>query len=408
MFIVALDVAKRKSYTVIYQDARCLWEGVITHNQTGFAFLRQHILQLPQRPEVVFEATGVYSRPVETFCQTNNLPYILMNPLLAKKQAEQLTLRRHKTDRHDAHQLALSQLEKNREPKLIQEKRYQTMQDWARFYQEIGDQIQPLQTHLHNNLQLVFPELEDAFSSNMTPYALSLIQRFPHPNLVLKISPSQLKESLREATPKKMSEARAQKKAEEFIALALEAYPSVDEDSVPCQKTRYYAQELQALLETKDALKTQLIEDARLFDEHEWFSSIPGIGELTSALLIGELGDIRRFKTSNKLNAFVGIDLKIHESGDDFQPARINKRGNSKARKILFYTIRNMVRQQKAAPNHIVDYYYKLKKQPIPKKDKVAVVACMNKLLKCLHSMVRHQTKYDYAHTDSKVPMVLL
>ncbi len=33
-----------------------------------------------------------------------------------------------------------------------------------------------------------------------------------------------------------------------------------------------------------------------------------------------------------------------------------------------------MIRQQKAAPNHIVDYYYKLKKQPIPKKDKVATV----------------------------------
>lgn len=61
-----------------------------------------------------------------------------------------------------------------------------------------------------------------------------------------------------------------------------------------------------------------------------------------------------------------------------------------------------MIRQQKSAPNHIVDNYYKLKKQPVSKKDKVATVACMNKLLKCMHSMVRNHTKYDYAYTVSK------
>ncbi|MGP4115795.1 hypothetical protein ACS4N0_01350, partial [Levilactobacillus zymae] len=51
--------------------------------------------------------------------------------------------------------------------------------------------------------------------------------------------------------------------------------------------------------------------------------------------------------------------------------------------------IRNMVRQQAAAPNHIVDYYYRLKKGPYPKRDKVAVVACMNKTVKCLLAMVK-------------------
>jgi transposase len=43
----------------------------------------------------------------------------------------------------------------------------------------------------------------------------------------------------------------------------------------------------------------------------------------------------------------------------------------------------------------------KLKKQPLPKKEKVAIVACMNKLLKCLHAMIRNGTKYDYSYTVS-------
>ena len=147
---------------------------------------------------------------------------------------------------------------------------------------------------------------------------------------------------------------------------------------------------------------------ARELPEHELYSSIPGIGELTSALLIGELGDVRRFETSNQLNAFVGIDIRRYQSGNYLGKDHINKRGNPKGRKILFFSVRNMIRQQKAAPNHIVDYYYKLKKQPIPKKDKVAVVAYMNKLLKCMHSMVRNHTKYDYAYTASMGPSIAL
>ncbi|EJX76035.1 hypothetical protein HMPREF1370_02920, partial [Enterococcus faecium P1123] len=34
-------------------------------------------------------------------------------------------------------------------------------------------------------------------------------------------------------------------------------------------------------------------------------------------------------------------------------------------------------------------------------KDKVATVACMNKLLKCMHAMVRAHTEYDYAYAVS-------
>ncbi|WP_317913281.1 transposase [Carnobacterium maltaromaticum] len=43
--------------------------------------------------------------------------------------------------------------------------------------------------------------------------------------------------------------------------------------------------------------------------------SIPGIGELTAALLISELGDIRRFHSNKQLNAYVGIDIRTYQPG---------------------------------------------------------------------------------------------
>nr|WP_238400322.1 IS110 family transposase [Staphylococcus pseudintermedius] len=58
-----------------------------------------------------------------------------------------------------------------------------------------------------------------------------------------------------------------------------------------------------------------MIDLAKNTTEFENIISIPGIGELTATLLIGELGNIREFKTNKQLNAFVGIDIKRYQSG---------------------------------------------------------------------------------------------
>ncbi|WP_246117084.1 IS110 family transposase [Shouchella miscanthi] len=400
-FVVALDVSMGKSYSVIYQDQRCLYEEEIAHNQLGFQQLFDHIQTLPGSVTVVFEATGIYSKPVETFCQRNALRYCILNPLEAKKQLEQGTLRSWKTDKHDAHLLAQSHSLHRREENQTQSIIYQHLRDLSRFYQEIEEEIKRMRMYLHNALQLSFPELEQFFSSRITPYALSLIALFPHPDLVLRSSITKIKNQLINHTLKNISQNRAKQKAVEIMSYAHSSYPAVSTESVQTQKVRYYARQLLHLLEEKERVSKELIEEAKNLPEFDLFLSVPGIGEISAALVMGELGDLSRFSNHKKVNAFVGIDIRRYQSGKYHGQDHINKRGNPKGRKILYLIIRNMIRQQKAAPNHIVEYYYKLKKQPTPKKDKVAVVACMNKLIKCMYSMARNHTEYDYSHAVS-------
>ena len=99
--IVALDVSKGKSFYVMYQEMTCLYEGEITHTKSGFQDLHALIKNLHEVPEN--ESTGIYSRPVETFCQKNQLIYYVLNPLQAKQQMEKESLRKWKTDKRDAH-----------------------------------------------------------------------------------------------------------------------------------------------------------------------------------------------------------------------------------------------------------------------------------------------------------------
>ena len=131
-------------------------------------------------------------------------------------------------------------------------------------------------------------------------------------------------------------------------------------------------------------------------NEYQILISIPGIGKNTAVRLIGEIGDMTRFENHKQLNAYAGIDIRRFQSGTLFYKDKINKRGNSHLRKILYFTIQNMIRQRRFGHNHFVEYYDKLKTQPYNKCHKVASIACVNKLLKCLFHLNTHILTYNY------------
>ena len=100
-----------------------------------------------------------------------------------------------------------------------------------------------------------------------------------------------------------------------------------------------------------------MIQLAQQLDYFENIHSIPGIGKLSTAMIIGEIGDIKRFKSNKQLNAFVGIDIKRYQSGHTHCRDTINKRGNKK-RENFYFGIMNIIRGQHHYDNHVVDYYY--------------------------------------------------
>ena len=77
-----------------------------------------------------------------------------------------------------------------------------------------------------------------------------------------------------------------------------------------------------------------------------------------------------------------------YQSGNTIYKDKINKRGNNKLRKILYFMIESMIKLRKKSKNHLVDYYDKLKTQPVKKHHKVASVASINKFLKVTFTLL--------------------
>ena len=68
-----------------------------------------------------------------------------------------------------------------------------------------------------------------------------------------------------------------------------------------------------------------------------YITTIPGIGDTLGAIILSEIGDIRRFDAPNKLVAFAGLDVRVTQSGE-FTGTRqkISKRGSPYLRRAIW------------------------------------------------------------------------
>jgi transposase len=74
--------------------------------------------------------------------------------------------------------------------------------------------------------------------------------------------------------------------------------------------------------------------------------SIPGVGASVAVTLMAAIGDISRFSSPRQLVAYLGLDPKVRQSGDEpARHGRISKRGNAQARSVLVEAAWIAVRQ---------------------------------------------------------------
>ena len=90
--------------------------------------------------------------------------------------------------------------------------------------------------------------------------------------------------------------------------------------------------------------RVALIKKAARFPEFKLISSIPGVGQLNTALLMGFASNIECFENYKQFNAYPGIDLNRYQSGTLVKHDKINRCGNSSARTVEVEMIKSKLR----------------------------------------------------------------
>lgn len=397
--VFGIDVSKASSEVAIVINGEKIHGYTMPNDAIGFTRLLDD-LKTVQKPEIIFEARGVYSHRLQAFLEENGYAYTQLNPLEAKKQLDSLRVR--KTDKIDAETLAISQFVLNRKPTYIQEEVYQELRDLSRFYQNLTEDIVRTKNRLHKVLQVTFPEMENILSTPTREQYWNLVMTFPYKDFVLELSKDELLEGIRQSTSKRISDKRVAYLAQKLAALANQSYCAVKKNSPILEEVRYYAKELLRLSEQRQAVLEQMVELAQPLPEYEILLSIPGIAETTATSMIGELGDIRRFQSANQINAFIGIDLRHYESGNFLVKEHITKRGNPYARKILFKCIHNIAAASHTNHCHIEDFYEKRKRQSQTTSTKPHTIASIHRLIRTMYYLITHNKLYDYTSTQNR------
>lgn len=119
-------------------------------------------------------------------------------------------------------------------------------------------------------------------------------------------------------------------------------------------------------------------------------TTIPGIGTVTGATILGEIGDTNRFSSGAKLVAYAGIDASISQSGEyECTNNHMSKRGSPYLRTALFHAA------FVAANSDPVFKAYYQKKRAEGKHHNVAVGAVARKLCYTIYAVLKNNCNYE-------------
>lgn len=390
-YSVGIDVSMGKStIAIISTDGEVISEPFeIEHTKSDFNLVLEKIKNIPKdNIKFVMESTGNYCKSLLKIIIDNGYFVTVENPLTIKKYCD-INIRKVKTDKKDALKIACYGSE--RWHKLIRytpsDEIYSELRFLSRQYDEQMSLKVMKKIHLSGLIEVTFPGLKKIFNGDsLYMLMLDIYKKYYHPSLVLSKSKSSFIKDV-EKISKKTGHRIGMRVAEEMYSLANECIPSS-----PCNESTQLAVSncvllLQNLEEITNNIIAKMDELARQLPEFETVSNMSGVGNKIRARLIAEIGDVRRFKNSNCLIAYAGIDVPPFQSGQFVATnRRITKRGNKHLRKVGYETMKSLKTVKPIKDNAV--YLFILKKEDEGKGSITAKIAGLNKFLRIYYARV--------------------
>jgi transposase len=384
---MGIDVAKRKHQAMVMNATgdTLIKAFPVTNDRQGVDSLLERLDQVKDPVEIGLEATGHYW--LSLFEQLTNAGHIVhvLNPLQVHAY-QRSGIRRRKTDSIDAEWIAdfvrIGGARHTVDPQSMPI--YMELRQLSRFRFSLTDQIGDAKKRIITVLDRVFPEYERIFSSIFIKTSRNLLKEATTAQDFAEFDLQELTALLNKSSRGRFGEDEAQ-------AIQQAARQSIG-ISFLADATRI---QLGCLLAQLDFLEQQVAEiDQALADLMEqlpdqYITTITGIGPVTGAAILGEIGDIRRFPSLKKLVAYAGIDPTVHESGQ-FQArnTRMSKRGSPYLRHALWMAA-GIARMHDP---ELKAYYQK--KRAEGKAYGTAMGAVCHKLLARIYAVLRDQRPY--------------
>ncbi|MEN0065646.1 MAG: IS110 family transposase [Myxococcota bacterium] len=382
---VGIDVASRKlDVCFVDIDGNPIRGALhVANNPSGFSEIKQAIEAVSdgRRTLLGCESTGAYHRPLLRAMEPH-VDMIELNPLTIRRFTE-LQLRGSRSDRTDANSIAQYLRTFRPSPSTVPQRERRDVAMAVRLRRNRVEERTAKKNSLRRYLGEWLPGFLTAFPGRTPLWVVALFEAYPCPAELAALTVEQLAEVRTPGGARIGAKKLARMQA--FLATTLcdPWSPVLREGVGQLVRDLVRAERDLAELERHIEAATEDLEDCRLL------RTVPGIGALTAAVVVAEVGDLRRFETVDHFIGYCGLCPRSKQSGDGTATGKMVRKGNRMLRLQLLLastTARRSNPQVRA-------FYQRLRERG--KSAKCAGGAAGRKLATQLYAILKTRRDYD-------------
>lgn len=388
MLFVGIDIGKNNHVaSMMDEKGKVVFKAFSFSNTTdGGNALFSKLSSFSSDPsdfEIGMEATGHYWLSVYSFLFEKSFLLHVINPIQTDGWRKGTEIRKRKNDTIDSVLIAdLIRYGQFVETRLADEDLF-SLRTLTRFRTYLVESISDLKRKVVCILDQVFPEYQSIFSNIFGRTSKEILLQFPSPIDFENISSETLAKLLAQLSRQKVGAT----KAEQLKAAASSSF------GITFAQNSFTFQ-LKALIEQISFIENQVKETeteiSRIMEKLKSpITTITGIGNVTGAAIISEIGDISKFDSPRKLVAFAGIDASVTQSGE-FEATHnvMSKRGSPYLRKAIFQSA--LIASFK---DPVLSAYYQ-KKRSEGKHHLTCVGAVSRKMCNIIYAVLKNNEPY--------------
>ncbi|AAM23454.1 transposase [Caldanaerobacter subterraneus subsp. tengcongensis MB4] len=395
IIFVGVDVAKKTHYARIINHIglEVIKPFKFNNSIDGYERLVSKILEAKEKSKATkiligFEPSGHYWKPLAWFLKEKGYTVVIVNPYHVKQRKEEEDNSPSKNDRKDA--LIIARLIK--EGKflncLLPQNTYADLRNLSVARKQLIKKLNSVKNKIIAILDEYFPEFEEVFKNLWGKAALWILRNCPFPSIILKLSKEEIAEQLKKATNNRVG----MKRAEKLIEAAKKSI-GVKEGIKGAQiRLNIYLDELEFLKTQLETIEKAMEELLKKIDIAEYLLSIPGIGVITVAGFLAEVGDIGKYTHYKQIQKLGGLNITDNQSGKHRGKTKISKRGRPELRNLLYKASLTLVAKNKEF-KALYNYFLRRRENPLEKKQ--ALIAISIKLIRVMFTLAKKKEKYD-------------
>lgn len=388
MIYVGIDIAKLNHFaSAVSSDGEVLMEPFqFLNDGDGFHLLQSRLCDLAQRNDSIIiglESTAHYGDNLVRYLVAHNWKVCVLNPIKTSVMRKD-NIRKTKTDKVDTYIIAKTlMVQRSLRSVTPYDLDLMELKELGRFRQKSVKQRTRLKIHLTSYVDQVFPELQYFFKSGLHQKAVyALLKEAPTPNEIASMHMTHLANLLVRSSHGHFTK----EQAKELRILAQKSVGASD-SALAIQITQTIAQ-IELLDSQLAHIEAEMTEIMKSYDPV--IMTIPGISYINGGMILGEIGDIHRFPSPNKLLAFAGLDPSVYQSGNyNAKRTRMSKRGSRVLRYALVNAAHNVVKN-----NATFKEYYD-KKMAEGRTHYNALGHCAGKLVRIIWKMLTDNAAFN-------------